>query len=815
MPFDPSGFSAAAQPAASGGGSGLDPSGFGPAESSGGGDSGIGHEAQSIIAGLGRGMAPYAAGAGAGFAVGGPAGAVAGAGLVGAAQFATYVANSILSATGGGHVATPQDATDVLLDHLGSFSAPQADTSLGRIAEAAGGGAAGAASEAEAIGQYGAGALESLPGRLRVAPDTASRVATQLAESPGAQAKAGAASGVAAQVAAEMGLPQVVQQVAGLVGGTVPSRRPFAPKITPAEKAAAAVTERMQQDIAGSPKSPQETMAELERGRSLGAPLTVMDVPGKGGNVRGLAGSVYRARGTAKTEINNFFEDRDAGAGARARDLVQRTLGSGPSAHRTIKGLQEQQKTDATPLYERAFRGGSTAPLEKQFETSYTNAENAGALAQQKLAEAQKAHQQAIDKAIREASSRPITTEQLRVPPDQRGQPRAMDDPAVRDARAKVEAAQKAVDDVNRIKEEILVNLQQARQDRTLDAPGAVWNPRIAQLMRNPEMRKGVARGMRIERDLADAEGRRFDPTEYAIQTGPDGEPMLDADGNPVVRKVPNMRLLDAAKKGLDSIIANEGRNPDGRMNQLGRAVTLLRKSLLEQLDTLNPDYKTARQAWSGPAASIDAVNLGRNFNKMHPEELADEIAGMSPENRRFVQRGVADNLVERIMKAPYSADEAKRILNDEWRERQLSNVFPTQQAFNDLVDGVAAERLMFETRYLVARNSLSAERISEDLGGPGMLAALEAARAIHHGMSMNPISAANSALNLARYLKLRPNERLNQEIAKILTSTTMEPEYRNGQWVIPGTPQARSKWNLLPSLMGPASVANQLGVAQ
>lgn len=183
--------------------------------------------AGGIAGSLARGAAPYAAGAAAGAALGAPflgvgavPGAALGAGAVGLTQGALGLWNLLAHHTGLPAAATPQEATDKLMDYIGQ---KRPSTTTERYAESLAGGVAGGASGA--AGAAAAGDL--LPGAVGTA-------AKALAKQPGRQVVAGATGAAASQTAAEAGLGPAAQTLAGLAGAGVASVRGGAGPARPA-----------------------------------------------------------------------------------------------------------------------------------------------------------------------------------------------------------------------------------------------------------------------------------------------------------------------------------------------------------------------------------------------------------------------------------------------------------------------------------------------------------------------------------------------------------------------------------------------------
>jgi hypothetical protein len=288
-------------------------------------------------------------------------------------------------------------------------------------------------------------------------------------------------------------------------------------------------------------------------------------------------------------------------------DLARTHLGSG-DFHETVGALNSTRKVSSAPLYDKAMAGGSIAPLMDQLRTELQTATAAkGQIAKQ-------------IKAIEANNPGALAA---------RGAAGA-------DVRTKYMDLQSQLQQAEGDRLATLDMFRKSQSDKASGAPGAVWSPRIQQFLQDPILKRGIAKGLQIQRLEALAEGKPFNATEYGI-TG------TDAAGKPIVSNVPNMRLLDAAKKGLDNIV--EGyRNPiTGKLalDQYGNAVNSVRASYLKELDRLNPDYKAARAAWSGPSQSLDALHAGRNIFGSDPEFTTQRISSLAPGDMEYYRTGV------------------------------------------------------------------------------------------------------------------------------------------------------------------------------
>jgi hypothetical protein len=171
-------------------------------------------QVQDIAAGVGRGGAPYGAAAALGAAAGAPfagvgaiGGAAAGVGAVGLSQLVGDPLVDAVNSLFGTKLTKPTEALNQLMDAAG-MPKPQSD--IGKLAERATAGAAGA------IG--GVGVARSMA--AGAAPGTVTRgIAQTMAEAPVSQIVAGATGAGSAEAVRQAGGGPIPQALAGLVGG--------------------------------------------------------------------------------------------------------------------------------------------------------------------------------------------------------------------------------------------------------------------------------------------------------------------------------------------------------------------------------------------------------------------------------------------------------------------------------------------------------------------------------------------------------------------------------------------------------------------
>lgn len=298
-----------------------------------------------------------------------------------------------------------------------------------------------------------------------------------------------------------------------------------------------------------------------------------------------------------------------------------------------------------------------------------------------------------------------------------------------------------------------------------------VWSPRLQQFIDDPSLRSGMARGYEIERLESLAENRPFDPTQMGVD--------LDEQGNIRMIRAPNMRVLHMGKMGLDAMIGDERNEITGRLSQRGVALDRVRRAYLQEIDGLDHagTYRGARAMWEGPASSMDAMRAGRTAFTSSPDEIAGELARMTPANREFYRLGVADSIREKLMKTGFSGNDANAIMKNPWMREQLRAILPSPADFDAFVNAVTRESTMFGTRAEMTGGSQTAKRLAEDDSTENKMAA--------HGFNMAGQvatgkwhSALHTAVRMWRDRQDRAgNPRLNEQIARILFQTPMDPE--------------------------------------
>jgi len=500
--------------------------------------------------------------------------------------------------------------------------------------------------------------------------------------------------------------------------------------------------------------SAKDVIDLMNTSHAAGVPFTLMEAGGA--NIQGLAGHVARSPGASRSIIKGSFKDRIAGATTRLAASIKKNFDAPDTRREVHEALTASQRESSAPAYKKAFKPGSIAPLKTQFEKSFNEVSRARKEAQKLLNQAKQAVTSAAAKVSRAGNDVYSNSAALR---------------ELRDAHANAEDAHAKIQSLDQEHGNIVTLLKSAQQAEINGERGGVWSPHISRMLKNPRLQEGIRRGMRIQQDEADAQNIPFDPTEYAVK--------YDAKGEPIIFKTPNMRLLDAGKRGIDSMLEDYRDSVTGRLNlnEEGRAIDQLRRAWINELDRINPDYEYARAAYAGPAASKAAMIQGQKIMQTHPEDVEHIFNHMTPAEKEHYRIGAAQAYMDEISDLGLKANELRKISEEDEMlsaRKRLQPIFKTKNQLDDFLSSVTGERAIFNARQSIIGNSASAERMVEDATHNAQ-PYLDAAKTVGHVATNNPIGAIQSFLRFSSHLDLAKKERVREEIARILSDPNIK----------------------------------------
>lgn len=210
------------------------------------------------------------------------------------------------------------------------------------------------------------------------------------------------------------------------------------------------------------------------------------------------------------------------------------------------------------------------------------------------------------------------------------------------------------------------------------------------------------------------------------------------------------MAVWDRVKRGLDDVIGLKKRGVDAGTATNAAKSTLAdavrtKRELLEVLDDLVPDYRRARNAFSGPAALKDAMEEGRGLFAMKATDLKAMLADLTESERDAFRVGAMQALRERV-----GTESGQTTVLKFWKEpatrERLQAIFPTARTYREFERALLAEgRLKLLEQ--VGRGSQTASRQArmDDEGAAFLANALDMASAARG----NPLGMLSAARNL------------------------------------------------------------------
>lgn len=188
-----------------------------------------------------------------------------------------------------------------------------------------------------------------------------------------------------------------------------------------------------------------------------------------------------------------------------------------------------------------------------------------------------------------------------------------------------------------------------------------------------------------------------------------------------------SMRDLDHMKQGLDTLIQKQT-DPSGKVSPLGFRLQGLRTDLVAKLDAQTGGaYKTARDAFAGPSALIDATNNGRRFMTTDDAATRQVLTGLSESEKEAFRLGAFEALRNKLGR-PGGQTEILGMWKDKILREKLQAVFPDERAFRQFASTASAESAM-KGLESVGRGSQTAGRQygAGDLDVPAVADAVQA----------------------------------------------------------------------------------------
>jgi len=212
------------------------------------------------------------------------------------------------------------------------------------------------------------------------------------------------------------------------------------------------------------------------------------------------------------------------------------------------------------------------------------------------------------------------------------------------------------------------------------------------------------------------------------------------------------LQFLDQVKKELFDL-ETLAKTSFGKPTEKSRAITLLRRKLVQELDNADVtggNYSQARLLAGDKIANQEALEQGAAFMSKakfgSPEELRIALNEMTPEMRHLFRVGAAQAMKAKIGDTVSRADATKKLLDIPALEQKILTAFGDRKMFANYTKFLENEKELFRAVTDVLSNSKTAERLAaqgEATLDPAPL--LEGARQLSGG------DLVRGAINLTR----------------------------------------------------------------
>lgn len=238
----------------------------------------------------------------------------------------------------------------------------------------------------------------------------------------------------------------------------------------------------------------------------------------------------------------------------------------------------------------------------------------------------------------------------------------------------------------------------------------AAAGPAYAQMESHPPIDTAVLGDFTASPLFAKAYDRARSISQREFVTLPDGSQKIVPLPDQPPPQLP-WRALNLIKQGLDDEIST------GRTQGIGATENGANKQFAQRfvakLDTLNPDFKPARDAFAGPSAMQDALQEGRGLLNEDAPAVAADIASRPESERQMLRLGAYQALQSKLGNANVTFDAANQAgLMKPNQLARFQALFPSQQAFADFYKTMQNEKSMFATNKAAFGNSSTAKQL-------------------------------------------------------------------------------------------------------
>jgi hypothetical protein len=177
-----------------------------------------------------------------------------------------------------------------------------------------------------------------------------------------------------------------------------------------------------------------------------------------------------------------------------------------------------------------------------------------------------------------------------------------------------------------------------------------------------------------------------------------------------------SMPVIDATKRRIDDMIGVAKRA--GEANR-ARLLQEKKDALVKAADEAFPDYAAAREAWAGPSAMKDAMEIGRGFAKPDSELTAKVVSDLTSSEKEAFLLGVRQAITDIVDRTGVTADATRKLFGTPKMQKALQAAFPDTASYRRFMSDLLREAAFNRTKNQVLGNSATARRLAqqEDAG--------------------------------------------------------------------------------------------------
>lgn len=302
-----------------------------------------------------------------------------------------------------------------------------------------------------------------------------------------------------------------------------------------------------------------------------------------------------------------------------------------------------------------------------------------------------------------------------------------------------------------------------------------IRDPRIMDILHSPDIRSAYADALaNVRREMDAAKLRGEDPSQYDLRKV--FEPILDAEGSLVglgdkATTIPDIKTLNQIKIALDRRIGGlyaSGRGGDAT------ALKNLRNAFVDRLDQVGPpEYRAARQQYKGDIEIKEALENGRDANKLRWQQVGKLVRDYSPGELQAFKTGYVQRLMQGFEDTSRRRNFAREIVDNTSQRKKLQALMSPDE-YKVFEAAMRREADMFESVGRITGGSQTAGRLADRADFEQQMAGGNVDAAVSMMLNPSPGNLAQKALSIANSMRnANVSRAAYTQLARILKAGT------------------------------------------